>query len=115
MPGPCFALGCRAYSFFRPRTAHGKGSIIDDNYAVNLAQARVFAAGLAEHIETCSTKIEIAQARAFRARADKATTRARELESEAATLRRELYEMYRQIDNMTARFPELRGDAVFRN
>ncbi|WP_201265307.1 hypothetical protein [Rhodococcus sp. P1Y] len=70
---------------------------------------------MAEHIETCSTAIEVAQARAFRARADKATTRARELESDAAALRRELYEMYRQIDKMTARFPELRGDTVFRS
>lgn len=82
---------------------------------MNLAQARVFSAGLVEYIEKCTASIEIAQARAFRARADKATTRARELETEAATLRRELYEMYRQIDKMTARFPELRGDAVFRN
>lgn len=87
----------------------------DDNYEVNLAQARLFAAGLVEYIEKCSASIEIAQARAHRARADKATTRARELESEAASLRRELYEMYRQIDAMTARFPELRGDTVFRS
>lgn len=90
-------------------------SFRDANYAVNLAQARVFAAGLAEHIEKCSASIELAQARAYRARADKATTRAREFESEAATLRAELYEMYRQIDNMTERFPELRGDRVFRD
>ncbi|WP_141216209.1 MULTISPECIES: hypothetical protein [Nocardiaceae] len=87
----------------------------DANYAVNLAQARVFARSLAEHIEKCSASIEVAQARSFRARADKALTRARELDSEAATLRRELYEMYRQIDNMTARFPELRGDPALRN
>ncbi|WP_222634968.1 MULTISPECIES: hypothetical protein [unclassified Rhodococcus (in: high G+C Gram-positive bacteria)] len=86
----------------------------DDNYDVNLAQARVFAAGLAEHIEKCTTSIEVAQARAFRARADKAEARARELEAQASVLRKELYEMYRQIDNMTARFPELRGDTVFR-
>ncbi|KZF03253.1 MAG: hypothetical protein WBD41_10575 [Rhodococcus sp. (in: high G+C Gram-positive bacteria)] len=81
---------------------------------MNLAQARLFAAGLVEYIKTCTTSIEIAQARAFRARADKAAKRAKELDSEAAVLRRELYDMYRQIDNMTARFPELRGDPVFR-
>lgn len=82
---------------------------------MNLAQARLFAVGLAEYIEKCSAQIEIAQARAFRARADKATTRARELEADAAALRKELYEMYRQIDNMTARFPELRENGVFRS
>ncbi|MGB2948397.1 hypothetical protein C5142_10250 [Rhodococcus sp. BGS-1C] len=109
----------------RPSALSGKGTIIDStrrddsfrdaNYAVNLAQARLFAAGLAEHIEKCSTSIERAQTRAFRARADKATARARELEGEAAALRSELYEMYRQIDRMTERFPELRGDRVFRD
>jgi hypothetical protein len=94
-------------------TPHGTDQRRNDNYDVNLAQARLFAASLATYIDTCSAAIEVAQARAFRARADKATTRARELEAEAATLRRELYDMYRQIENMSARFPELRGDAVF--
>lgn len=87
----------------------------DDNYEVNLAQARVFAAGLAEHIDKCTASIEIAQSRAFRARADKALTRARDLEAQAGSLRQELYEMYRQIDKMSERFPELRGDSVFRD
>lgn len=106
-------------------SGYGKGKTInsprredsfrDANYAVNLAQARVFAAGLAEHIDKCSASIESAQARAFRARADNAVARARELESEASKLRQELYEMYRQIDKMTERFPELRGDRVFRD
>ncbi|WP_072806827.1 hypothetical protein [Rhodococcoides yunnanense] len=85
----------------------------DYNYEVNLAQARVFAAGLAQHIERCTASIEIAQSRAFRARADKALTRARDLEAQASSLRKELYEMYRQIDKMSERFPELRGDSVF--
>lgn len=75
----------------------------------------MLAAGLVEHIDKCTASIELSQARAFRARADRATVRARELESEVATLRAELYEMYRQIDNMTERFPELRGDRVFRD
>lgn len=80
----------------------------DGNYAVNLAQARLFAAGLADMIETCSASIERFQARAFRARADRADARAREFEAEASKLRAELYEMYRHIDAMTERFPELR-------
>jgi hypothetical protein len=87
----------------------------DDTYRINLAQARVFAAGLAEHIEKTSAAIEVAQSRAYRARADRATTKAREWEAEAATLRKELYEMYRHIDGMVARFPELRGDSSLRN
>ncbi|MFY2786902.1 hypothetical protein [Rhodococcus sp. MALMAid1271] len=86
----------------------------DDNYAVNLEQARVFARGLAEHIEICSTAIESAQSKAFRARADRAESRARAFEAEASTLRTELYEMYRHIDAMTARFPELRNDPAVR-
>lgn len=86
----------------------------DDNYAVNLEQARVFARGLAELIETCSTSIEIAQSKAFRARADRAESRAKAFESEASKLRAELYEMYRHIDAMTARFPELRTDPAVR-
>lgn len=86
----------------------------DDDYAVNLEQARVFARGLAEHIESCSTAIEIAQSKAFRARADRSETRARAFDSEASTLRSELYEMYRHIDAMTVRFPELRTDPAVR-
>ncbi|MGF0308640.1 hypothetical protein [Rhodococcus sp. IEGM1428] len=86
----------------------------DDNYAVNLEQARVFARGLAEHIQTCSASIESTQSKAFRARADRAESRARAFESEASTLRAELYEMYRHIDAMTARFPELRTDPAVR-
>ncbi|OZC66933.1 hypothetical protein CH276_06890 [Rhodococcus sp. 06-470-2] len=97
-------------------TANGAASPAprDDNYAVNLEQARVFARGLAEHIETCSASIELAQSEAFRARADRAESRARAFESEASTLRTELYEMYRHIDAMTARFPELRSDPSVR-
>ncbi|AMY23897.1 hypothetical protein HQO38_13670 [Rhodococcus fascians] len=95
-------------------TANGAPSPRDDNYDVNLAQARVFARGLAEHIRTCSAAIEIAQSKAFRARADRAESRARQFESEASTLRTELYEMYRHIDAMTARFPELRTDPAVR-
>ncbi|MFI8567339.1 hypothetical protein ACIGGF_12350 [Rhodococcus sp. NPDC078407] len=87
----------------------------DDNYAVNLEQARVFARGLAEHIRTCSAAIESAQSKAFRARADRAESRARAFESEASTLRTELYEIYRHIDAMTARFPELLTDPAVRN
>lgn len=86
----------------------------DDNYAVNLAQAKVFARGLAEHIQTCSAAIESAQSKAYRARADRQESRARAFESEASTLRAELYEMYRHIDAMAARFPELRTDPAVR-